>query len=290
MKALVTGGAGFIGSHMFAPLREAGYEVSSVDFLTGDDARDFFRRGHEPFDLVVHCAAIVGGRRWMDRTPIHHAVNLETDAALFSWAARVKPGRVVYFSSSCAYPVDLGFPGHRMAEDDIDLRHPRWPDQLYGWAKLTGELLAATCRDTGVPVTVVRPFSVYGPGMKDGFAIPGFLSQVRKRADPLVIWGDANQVRDYIHVADVCEAVVALVKQGADGPVNLGTGRATSLTDLAGMMATLAGYSPQVKVDEGMPAGVASLVADTTRLREHYEPRRVLEDYLAEVVTTTGRG
>ncbi len=281
MKALVTGHRGFIGRHVHRALLAAGYEVTGWDLASGSDVRWQARVNYSRFDLAVHCAAVVGGRRVIDWTPIRHAANLEIDAAFFGWAVRTQPGRVVYFSSSCAYPVAAGRAGRRFAEDDIDLLNPSRPDGLYGWAKLTGELLAATAQDAGIPVTVVRPFSVYGPGMRPGFAVTGFCEQARQRADPLVIWGDADQTRDYIDARDVAAAVVALVQAGVDGPVNLGTGTPTSLRDLALLVAAAAGYAPDIKVDASMPAGVPWLVADTTRLAGHYQPERALAGYLA---------
>jgi nucleoside-diphosphate-sugar epimerase len=285
--ALVSGSSGFIGSAVARSLTSAGYRVRPLDIAPpdGEDARDFFRHSNIRYDLVVHCAAVVGGRRVIEWTPLNHAQNLEIDAALFAWAARTKPGRVVYFSSSCAYPIALAGRKLSLREDDINLRHPEWPDELYGWTKLTGEVVAQTAQAAGVPVSVVRPFSVYGPGMREGFAVRGFLEQVRKRADPIQIWGDAGQVRDFIHVSDVCKAVLMIAGMGIDGPVNLGTGRATSLHELAAMMGKAAGYSPQIRVDSSMPAGVPRLVADNGRLREFYTPGVTLEDYLAEVLT-----
>ena len=286
--ALVTGHRGFIGAHVVAALEAAGYSVLGIDTGSADlrapcvDARDWFRESAGRFDLVIHTAAVVGGRKVIDWHPIAHAVNLELDAALFGWAVRTRPGRVVYFSSSCAYPAISG--SGPLDEDGIDLRDPLWPDGLYGWAKLTGELLAATARDAGVPVTVVRPFSVYGPGMREGFAVRGFVDQARARADPLVIWGDAGQVRDYIDVRDVAAAVLALAAAEVDGPVNLGTGQGTSLAELAAMVCEAAGYAPQVKVDESLPAGYRSLVADVSRLREVFTPARQLGDYLRETL------
>lgn len=286
MRALVTGAAGFIGRHIVKALEAAGYEVCGMDVATGWDVRDWCRQpGNYPWDVVVHCAAVVGGRRVMDWTPVEHAANLEIDAALFRWAARTRPGRLVYFSSSCAYPVACGQHGYaRLHEDDISLRQPKWPDQLYGWAKLTGELLAETVAAEGVPVTVVRPFSVYGPGMNDGFAVRGFSEQIRRRADPVEVWGDDGQVRDYIHVSDVAAAVVEAVRHGVDGAVNLGTGLGTSLRELVAMMGRAAGHRPEVKVLENMPAGVPSLVADITRLSTFYTPKVALHDGLAEVL------
>jgi nucleoside-diphosphate-sugar epimerase len=284
--ALVTGAEGFIGSHVAAALTGAGYSVLGIDTAGPHplDARDYFRNGSGRFDLVVHCAAQVGGRKVIDWTPIAHAVNLELDAALFGWAARNLPGRVVYFSSSCAYPARLGGIGVALDEDDIDLTNPEWPDGLYGWAKLTGELLAATARQAGVPVTVVRPFSVYGPGVREGFALRGFCDQARNHADPFIIWGDDSQVRDYIDARDVAAAGLALAAAGVDGPVNLGTGHGTSLRELAGQVCVAAGYSPAVKVDGSLPAGYRSLVADVTRLGKVFTPARQLDDYLREVL------
>ena len=285
--ALVTGSAGFIGTHVVATLDAAGYQVTGIDTAAAvpSDARDWFRYRSGQFDLVVHCAAVVGGRKVIDWTPIRHAANLEIDAALFQWAERARPGRMVYFSSSCAYPAILGHLGRVLHEGDIDLERPRWPDGLYGWAKLTGEILAVTARQAGVPVTVVRPFSVYGPGIREGFAVRGFWDQARQRADPLVIWGDDQQVRDYIDVRDVAAAVLALAEAQVDGPVNLGTGTGTSLAELAAMVCQAAGYAPAVKVDGSLPAGYASLVAGTGRLRDVYTPQRQLGDYLREAVS-----
>lgn len=283
MKTLVTGSAGLIGSHVCRALAAAGHEVRGLDVVTdGTDARDFFRKTTGRFAAVVHCAATVAG---VDkRGSIVHAQNLETDAAMFQWAARARPGRVVYFSSSCAYPAALGQAGKALREDDIDLRAPRWPDGLYGWVKLTGELLAATVAAGGVPVTVVRPFSVYGPGMREGFAVRSFAEQARARADPVEVWGDALQVRDFIHAADVAAAVAVILQRGIGGPVNLGTGEGTSLAELAALAGRAAGYSPQVKVNEAKPAGVSRLVADASRLHSFYRPRTRLGDYLAGVL------
>jgi nucleoside-diphosphate-sugar epimerase len=291
MKVLVTGSQGFIGGHLARSFERAGHEVCGLDIADSDmDARDYFRHNSERFDAVIHAAAVVGGRRVIEWTPLNHAQNLEIDAALFAWAARTKPGRVVYFSSSCAYPVSLAHGKRQLREDDINLRHPEWPDELYGWTKLTGEVVAQTAQAAGVPVSVVRPFSVYGPGMREGFAVRGFLEQVQKRADPIQVWGDAGQVRDFIHVSDVCKAVLMIAGMGIDGPVNLGTGRATSLHELATMMGKAAGYAPGIKVDSSMPAGVPRLVADPARLHEFYTPGVTLEDYLTEVLGGSRNG
>ena len=299
-SALVTGHLGFIGRHMTTALMGAGYEVSGVDTAYLDlgrprspvnswagatlsgDAREYFQRRDQKFDVVVHCAAVVGGRAKIDGAPLDLAVNLELDAALFQWAARVKPGRVVYISSSAVYPVMLQTwdDARPLRESAVTLGEPivGVPDQLYGWSKLTGEVLAGHARDAGVPVTVVRPFSGYGEDQSTDYPFAAFAERARRREDPFVIWGSGDQVRDWIHVDDICAAILAAIDGDYDGPVNLGTSRATSMRELARMFCAAAGYEPEFKALPHRPAGVAYRVADVTRMSEIHKPAVQLED------------
>ena len=290
MKALVTGSAGFLGRHFVRALQQRGYEVRQVDISDREpwDARDFFRYGTTRFDLAIHCAAVVGGRQTIEGSPLELAVDLSLDAELFQWAIRTRPGRVVYISSSAAYPVDLqtgfwnpqlgGEPGGwKLREDYINLDNLSSPDLLYGWSKLTGEMLARHAREADVPVTVVRPFSGYGADQDPAYPFRAFLDRARRREDPFVVWGDGEQVRDFIHVEDVVNGTLALVEQEVDGPVNLGTGRATSFNDLARLVCRAAGYQPQLEHQRAQPVGVRYRVADTTLLAHFYQPLVSLE-------------
>jgi len=282
-RALVTGDQGFIGAHISGALAQAGYDVAGADLLDGFDVRRNMAYLGQ-YDVVVHCAAAVVTTAAKAAAGAGVAANLAIDAALFEWAVQVQPGRLVYFSSSCAYPARLSErAGLQLSESDIDLQEPRWPDGIYGWVKLTGEQLAAAAREAGVPVTVVRPFSVYGPGMKGGFAFRSFAEQVQSRADPAEIWGDASQVRDFIHVSDVTAAVMRIVTDGIEGPVNLGTGTGTSLDELMTMMTAAAGYKPAVVVNSSRPAGRHRLVADPARLNSFCPPQVTLRDYIAKL-------
>lgn len=352
--ALVTGACGFIGRHVMAALHDAGFGVHGIDtdrrhdawHVACRDARDFFRRDDSCYEVVVHAAAVVGGREQIDGNPLALAVNLELDAALFQWALRTQPGRVVYLSSSAVYPVYLqtaigpmgdvypwphpdpdmlrnadarrrmreavkfspaslcptqGRPGHgtgcmcgawlledesarSLAEDSVDLGHPQQPDQLYGWCKLTGERLAALARAEGVPVSVCRSFSGYGGDQADCYPFPAMAARARARQDPFDIWGSGEQVRDFIHVDDICAAILAMIDGGIDGPVNLGTGRATSMRQLAAMFAAAAGYEPELRPLPDRPSGVAYRVADTTRLGEFFKPAVQLEDGIERAI------
>ena len=294
MKALVTGSTGFLGRHFAVALRRRGWDVLGVDNAGAPDrfadARDFFRYSPHHFDLAIHCAAVVGGRETIERNPLALAVNLELDAALFSWAARRQPGRVVYISSSAVYPVALQGRAAQacrasLAEDDMYLDYPRLPDELYGWAKLTGEMLAAKARAAGVPVTVIRPFSGYGEDQAESYPFRAICERAAHREDPLTVWGDGQQVRDFIHVDDIVAATLAMVDTGMDGPVNLGTGIPTTMIDLAALAAKVAGYEPEITTVPSKPSGVAYRVADVTRLNEFYRPQVSLEEGVRRALT-----
>ena len=292
MKALVTGGAGFIGWHFTQELVARGWQVDTVDldpmWITSSDAhrhfitdvRDFFRNDPERYDLVIHCAAVVGGRRKIEGAPLDLAVDLAIDADMFAWAMRTRPGKIVYFSSSAAYPVwGLQDRDRHVAlrEDHIDLDIIKTPDAVYGWAKLTGELLAGHARTAGLDVLIVRPFSGYGTDQALDYPFPAYIDRAVRREDPFDVWGDGEQVRDFIHVDDIVGAIFAAIEQNIAGPVNLGTGLPTSFNDLAALVCAAAGYEPSIRHLPAEPVGVQWRVCDPTRMLTFYQPQVSLE-------------
>jgi nucleoside-diphosphate-sugar epimerase len=274
----VTGSAGFVGRHVSVELERRGWEVARCDILTGLDALDIFAADDVPrVDLVVHAAASSPHRAAIDGEPQHLARNLQLDAAMFDWAVRTGQGRVLYLSSSAAYPIDLQ-DDHATArvlrEDDI-----RWegrrnignPDAVYGWAKLTGERLAEQARGAGLPVTVVRPFSGYGEDQSEDFPFRALVERARRREDPFTIWGNGNQVRDWIHVDDVVAGMLAVAEGDTDEPVNLCTGTGWSMAELAYLACDRVGYRPELRYLSDKPAGVAYRVGDPSRFHQFYK-------------------
>jgi nucleoside-diphosphate-sugar epimerase len=282
VKALVTGHCGFVGWHFKTRLEADGWEVDGCDIAATNqrDARDLFRHAVRRYDLVVHCAAVVGGRHTIENAPLDQAVNLELDAGLFRWALRTRPGRVIYLSSSAAYPEHFQRNGQavRLSEDMIDLDAPRLPDELYGWVKLTGERLARLARHEGLPVTVVRPFSGYGEHQDTDYPFGAFADRARRHEDPFTIWGDGQQARDFVHVDDVVGATLAVAEAGIEEPVNIGWGEPVTMLTLAHLFTRAAGYTPRFKLKKTAPAGVNYRVCDPARMRKLYQPRVTLDE------------
>lgn len=297
-SVLVTGHFGFVGSHFVRRLVDDGWKVTGIDVAApaGDDCRDLFAWGDLSYDLVVHCAAVVGGRAKIEGAPMAVADNLSIDAGLWQWALRTRPGRVVYFSSSAAYPVwrqtgefDDAPKVQLLTEDWIDLADIDQPDQTYGLAKLVGEIQAGLVRAEGVPVTVVRPFSGYGPGQPLDYPFPSFIQRAAEKADPFVVWGTGEQVRDWVHIDDIVETVMVMVDEGIDGPVNLCTGIPTSMFQLAVKCAQARGYLPEIQPLPDRPAGVAYRVGDPTLLHQIRKPRVPLEEGIRRALAAHGQ-
>lgn len=299
MRALITGDRGFLGRHFKAELQRRGWTIATMDTKAtiAQDCRDFFRRAAlrsvgSTFDLVVHCAAVVGGRETIENDPLKTAESLSIDAEMFRWAAIARPGRVLYISSSAAYPISVqhGNPPYLMREDDVwdnardtpgPVRGTFWdvsePDEIYGWSKVTGELLADRLRRTGVPVTVVRPFSGYGDDQDLSYPFPSFIQRAKERMDPFELWcGDC--VRDFIHVDDLVAGALAVAESGTEDPVNLCSGEPTSFALLAEMICREAGHHPVFNRRPDKPQGVAYRVGDPSRMLEYYQPKVSLEE------------
>lgn len=286
MKVLITGSAGFVGRHMRAALRD--HDVHAIDLANHPsfDALRYFETQNGHFDLVLHCAAFVNGRAGIDGSPAYlHAYNTQLDAAMFSWALRNAPGRVVYISSSAAYPAwDQYGECEPLHEDLIDVTEPNVPETSYGMSKLHGEQMAADVRQAGVPVTVVRPFSGYGADQSLHYPFPSFIRRALDREDPFEIWGSGQQVRDWLHIDDLVAGTLAAVEAGIDGPVNLCTGRGTSFDELADMVTKMASYSPEIRHREDKAGGVDYRVGDPTLMHQFFRPQVSLEEGIARAL------
>src|SRR5208282_4221437 len=262
MKILISGSNGFVGRHFCKKFLDQGDVVTCIDnMLTGVppedwmfkpdsiknqrmmfcDIRTYFHTAKaEWHDLVVHCAANVGGRLNMENDPLAVATNLSLDSEMFYWASLGKPmPKVIYFSSPAAYPnwMQTKTEYRPLKEDDITFGGDNigLPDTTYGWSKLTGEYLAKFAVEKyKLDVKIYRPFGGYGEDQHWSYPFPAIIQRIVNGEDPVVVWGSGKQERDFIHIDDIVSCVLATKDVMEPGEaLNIGTGVATSFTVLA---------------------------------------------------------
>lgn len=272
MNILITGHKGFVGRYFVEKYYQ--HNILGIDIKDGNDARDFFKKNNSHFDLVIHLAAIVGGRQTIEGQPISVAIDLSIDAEFFTWCLKTKPNHVIYFSSSAAYPIKYQYKNSntKLIESMIDLDNIDSPDLTYGWAKLTGEYLAKFISDQ-VNTTIFRPFSGYGTDQDLSYPFPSFIDRAKRMDNPFKIWGDGNQIRDFIHITDIINAVDICVQNKIYGTFNLGSGIPVSFNDLAKIVFDVFGYTPEIEHIESAPVGVMYRVCDPTKMLNFYTPQ-----------------
>ncbi|WP_106401131.1 UDP-glucuronic acid decarboxylase family protein [Actinocorallia populi] len=301
-RAVVTGGAGFLGSHLCERLLERGVSVICMDnFLTGTphnlihllgrpgfqvvecDLTDFVHVSG-PVDLVLHFASAASPVDYL-KLPLEtlkvgalgtmHALGL----------AREKTARFVLASTSEVYGDPLR---HPQREDYWGNVNPVGPRSVYDEAKRYAEALTTAYRHSrGADTGIVRIFNTYGPRMRphDGRAIPTFIRQALA-GEPLTVAGDGTQTRSICYVDDTVEGVLALAFSGESGPVNIGNGSETTIADLARTIRRLCGSRSPIEfvprpVDD--PSVRCPDVALARRLLG-WEPRVAPEKGLARTI------
>ncbi len=238
---------------------------------------------------VFHFAAIVGGRAKIDGDPMMVALDLSIDAEFFYWICRHKPARVLYPSSSAAYPIDLQTESDAIALSEKDINFDRMgkPDMTYGWSKLTGEYLAQiSAQYYGVKVTCIRPFSGYGEDQDLSYPIPAIAARAARREDPFEVWGSGNQGRDFVHIDDVLDCVEVAMDTIHDGSaINIGMGSLSSFREIIEIFCRLAGYQPTIKPLLDKPVGVHSRYCNMDFVKEKlgWEAKISLEEGLRRV-------
>lgn len=225
------------------------------------------------FDEIYHLASVVGGRNVIDNDPLAVGIDLSIDSIFYLWAAKVaRPGRILYASSSAAYPIDLQGSGQsrRLREDDISFSaRLGLPDYTYGWSKLTGEYLGRIAVEKyGLKVSVVRPFSGYGEDQDIVYPFPAIALRVAARQKPVRVWGSGYQGRDFVHIDDACEACILACRNIDDGTaVNIGSGALTNFRQLASRMIEIERYDAEVVGMANKPVGVAERFCDPTLIK-----------------------
>lgn len=290
-SVLVTGGASFIGSHLVDVLVDRGARVrvaddlssgsldnlrvhldtGRIDLLEGDLREPAFaRHAVEGVRLVFHLAADHGGRGYVDLNQSACATNLVLDGVVFAASVAAGVEKVVYASSGCVYP---NFRQMDPAEELFlgeEAAGPPWdPDNLYGWAKLMGEMtLAALWREGKMKSASCRYFTVYGERGRENHAVIAMIARAFIGQDPFQVWGTGEQVRNWTYVGDIVEGTIRAAECIDDATaVNLGTMERIRVSDAVREVLRYTGHEPRVEFQPEMPTGPLNRVADN-RLSE----------------------
>jgi len=244
----------------------------------------------DSFTDIFHFAAIVGGRMKIERDPMMVALDLSIDAEFFYWVCQHKPKRVLYPSSSAAYPVSMQADKVAVAlkEGDIDFeKNLGTPDMTYGWSKLTGEFLAQiAAKYYGVSVVCIRPFSGYGEDQDLTYPVPAIAHRAARRETPFEVWGSGKQGRDFVHIDDIIDFIFILMDNVNDGSAyNIGSGQLTSFIELIQLFGEIAGYNPTIKPLLDKPVGVHSRYSDMSFVNSkfNWSPRISLKEGMTRV-------
>ncbi len=237
--------------------------------------QETYKLDFERFSDVFHFAAIVGGRLKIDGDPLMVALDLSIDSEFFYWITRHKPERVLYPSSSAAYPTSLQTVegAVQLREGDIDFnKNLGTPDMTYGWTKLTGEFLALiAAKHYGISIVCIRPFSGYGEDQETDYPVPAIARRAANKENPFEVWGSGKQGRDFVHIDDIIDFIQILMDNVSDGTAyNIGSGKLTSFLELIDVFSDIAGYKPTIKPLLDKPVGVHSRYCDMSLVEEKF--------------------
>lgn len=282
MKALVTGGAGFIGSNVVELLIQKGWQVTVLDNLSTGymcNIESYVRSGRIKFiqgdicnppdvdiacrgvDVVFHLAACVGRQKSLDNPLLDSSTNLLGTIEVLEGMRRHGVGRIVYSSSAAIFGEPF--------TSTIDENHPQNADSPYGVSKLAAEkMILAYSGIYNMTAVCLRYFNIYGINQRFdvyGNVIPIFANRLYT-GEPITIYGDGTQTRDFVNVHDVAQAnFLAATSANGSGIFNLGSGTSVSILDLAEMMMTISKKEAKIQHVQERPADVKHCRADTRK-------------------------
>ena len=299
LKVLVTGGASFIGSHLVDALVRRGARVRVVDNLSSgtiENIKEHIEGGRVEFlkedlvaagvisrvmagmEIVFHLAADHGGRGYVDLHQVECSTNLILDGMIFRTAHEIGVKKVVYASSGCVYPNHMQMnPDEELYLTEDMVGPPYDADNMYGWAKLMGELTLKSYYDQfGMKSASCRYFTVYGPRGVENHAVIAMIARAFIGEDPFAVWGTGEQVRNWTYIDDIVSGtILAAEKIDNAAAINLGTMERIRVMDSVEEVLRYPGHKARVVVQPEMPTGPLNRVAENRLARQllGWEPR-----------------
>ena len=276
-RVLVTGGTGFLGSHVVDHLRAAGardlfvVRHSDYDLEREVDVERLFRE--HPADVVIHLAGLVGGILPNQQRPaefLYRNLMMGTLMLHYAWKSGAK--RFVAAGAGCGYPLNAPMP---LKESDLWTGIPQPESAPYSLAKrmltIQGE---AYHRQYGFSSSVCIPGNIYGPhdnfNLNDAHVIPAlvrkFVEAADTKADRVVVWGSGQASRDFVYAGDVADGLLLAAEKIAGFDVlNLGANRDTKVSEVVDLLTELTGFAGRVELDRNKPEGQPRRLMDSTK-------------------------
>ena len=307
-KVLVTGGGGFIGSHLCEELLNSGAFVTSGDIKEGHLKESEYKnkikflkmdflnlndcvKKIKNFDVVMHLAAKVGGINYNIKNSADIFVdNLLISSNIIKAITLNNIKDVLLTSSACVYPADASIP---TKEEEGFKGNPEKTNEGYGWAKRMLEIAGKQIfNQYKINVAIVRPYNAYGPrdkfDIENAHVIAALINKVFNNKDGKIeVWGSGEQTRTFLYVKDIVKAMMlAMEKFAVAEPVNLGSDEEVKIKDLVQMIIELSGRKVEIVFNKNVPEGYKRRLADTSLAREKlgFVAQWKLKDGLKETV------
>jgi GDP-L-fucose synthase len=279
MNILVTGGGGFLGSHLVERLRAEGHDPfvarrRDYDLTVDADVERLFAEARP--ELVFHLAAEVGGIGANRANPGRYwYANVLMGTHILEQSRRAGVGKLVLLGTICAYPKFAPVPFH---EDDLWNGYPEETNAPYGVAKKALLVGAQAYREQyGLNAVYLLPVNLYGPGdnfdLESSHVIPALVRKMieaqERGESEVVLWGDGSPTREFLYVEDCAEGIdLAAQRYEGPAPVNLGTSEEISIRDLAELVGELTGFEGEIVWDTSKPNGQPRRQLDVSRAEQ----------------------
>lgn len=306
-KRILVTGASFIGYHLIESLIKK--EPSSIrvvnltdkhkdylfkyksylEFITHDLRNlELSKKSIKGIDLVIHLAADHGGRGYVDLKQGNTASNFLLDGSVFKACLNEGVEKVFYASSGCVYPnFAQNNTNKKTYLKESDVKPPYDADNMYGWAKLMGELtLKQYFKDFGLKSAIGRFFTVYGPYASESHAVMGTIAKAYVKQNPFEVWGSGGQIRNWTYVEDIVDGILLAIEKIDDAtPINLGTQERIQVDEMVRLVVKYFDYSPKIK-HVTMPTGPMNRVADISLAKKilNWKPQFTFKDGLSKTI------